>query len=272
MYSTFSASPVTSEKSLVTTNTFNQPRKKGRRERPVIHQIFEDASRETQDIFWVNSLRDAARGIFPNKKFSYNHRRLIFYTKRKASSVEIPNDPREAFKIFYEFVHFHSPIRSENDIQAIKIDSANNYRSNVKTLNNKDIWQLLQQFVTNFSNYYQLTPNARKSLESSVCLGYRLGIFDCKSVEIKNGIIVNLPGLIYDNYNDICFINRDTLIEARNRFASETRDEEKINPGLIQHQAYEPRGKNLNEDWKKIIKALNLVGPRPNEGNYSEIF
>lgn len=261
----------TGKKGLVQVNVSTQPRRKGKRTKPVIYQIFEDASRETQDKYWSNRLQDAARGIFP-KKFSCSRGMLVFCTNRKSDSIAIPTNPKDAFKVFYDFTRHYGGLASENDIQATKLDLIANNRANVRQLNNKDLWPLLQQFIVNYSAYYKMENAEKKSLKSAVCLGYHMGIFDCKTVIIQNGIIVNIPGLVHDMNNRYCYIEKTLFESAHARMAKEFNSEKHVDPMMIKHEMAKSRGKSLNDDWKKIAAALDAVGPRPGEGDYSDIF
>lgn len=252
-------SPKSSERQLTQINATTQPRRKGKRTKAVIHQIFEDASKETQDRFWANMLEDAARGVFPSKKFNYSRGKLIYYTTRKSDFVPIPTVPREAFKVFYDFIRLYSTLASDNDIQGMKIDMEISLRSNQKNITNKDIWPMLHHFIYNFSTYYNISPKMKRSLEDTVKIGYRLGIFTNHTVVIENNIIINLPGMVVDQQNDICFLDQNALLSARDRIFKENSKDKILDPKTIVHEMYLPRGKCLNEDWKRIAVYMDAV-------------
>jgi hypothetical protein len=237
-----------------------QPKRKGRKKRPVIHEIFEQAASVYDDTFWVSKLQDAARGIFPTN-FAYDKRHLIYSTKRKTESICIDDsNPLYVASAFRAFMMEHSNLASDRDIRIMDEDIKESKKNVNRGLTNKEIWPLLQQFVVNYSLYYNLDKNAKKSVSSTVALGYQLGIFNAKTVVIENGLIQSIVGFEFDFNTKRASIARESLIAA-NRSLNMSKKNNYADPRNIEHEMYIPKGKNYAKDWKIVSTSLNNIGP-----------
>ena len=85
-----------------------------RKEKKVVHEIFDQCSELTEDQYWVSVLRDCARDKFP-RGFSYKNGMLIHRRGNKLNRILIPNSPSEAFSICLSFFKSSAGLMSVTD-------------------------------------------------------------------------------------------------------------------------------------------------------------
>lgn len=232
-------------------------RGRGRRRRNVIYPIFEEAANCESDTFWNTKLLDAARGIFPSTKIKFEKGYLIYETKRKTEAIHIQGMAHEVAKDFCDFIRKYTDLSSDHDKRRMNMEMELAYIDRKEgTITNKELWFVLLIFIDEYSQYNKLDPQTRKSLYDTIYRGYRLDIIKVGTVNIVNGKIDNIYGLVF-NYNTNKFaLSKDALLEASQSMAKELVHDISIR----KHEMYEPKGKPSKKKWEYMSKALKATG------------
>lgn len=250
--------------------TMEPVRRKGRRQKPVIHPIFEQASRYVSDSFWVARLMDAAKGVFP-QNITYSKDNLIYSTKRKAESQPLSGlSPDMVADTFYTFVRKHTTLSSDNDDRLSRMEIMSAHRDS-RNVTNKEIQFLLDEYANKFSEYYQLSHSQKASLLSTLQIGYHMSIYNNKTVTIENGMIVHVPYVEFDQASQKFYISHSILQQAYDSLRRTVEQTVDMNADSKSHEMHQITGREIEKDWRMMSEALDRIGPKP-QPTYNTIF
>lgn len=254
-----SQSPISSQPH----NTVIEPvRRKGRRQKHVIHPIFVQASQYMNDSFWANQLMDAAKGVFP-QGILYSKDMLVFTTKRKVESISLYNmSPEQVAEAFYTFIRKYTTMSSDNDDRLSKMELMTLHRDH-RNVTNREIQSMLDEYATNFAKYFDLNNQQKDSLTSTLQIGYYMGIYNNKTVNIASGIITFVPHVEYDKNTGKFYITPEILKTYYSILLKSVNQSVSKYSGTQLHEMYTFSGRDLEKEWKATNEALNNIGPKP---------
>lgn len=184
--------------------TTNEPKRKGRPPKKVLHPIFAQLAEFTLDDYWKQALLSCSLGKFP-RYVSYvddllTHRkgRIIITSLLLDSTMDQPINYTEV-TTFFRGLGMASVIDNEINQQrvidkqtAIEEPVYKNWKD-IKKQQVKD--NLLQSFMTNLYETLKLSNKEYRLLQASITIALLFKYLNCQTVIIENGIISKLVGL-----------------------------------------------------------------------------
>lgn len=192
--------------------------KKGKKTlKPIIHPIFEKCANLTDDKFWQYIFMDCSRGKFP-RNFMFKNNLLTYRKTNKMFRLTVSNSPSEVFTATIDFFQSHGGIMSAQDRQRIKkqeedkllivLDHEITWKD-IKTDKLKDI--LIGEFVLSLTQEYQLNEEERRDLITTIRKGFMLKYFTSSNIEMEEGRIKEIDGLIIDEETNESSIDSDFI-------------------------------------------------------------
>lgn len=186
--------------------------KKQKNTRDIVHKIFYDCSLIIEDPFWVERFSKAALNKFP-QKFSYQDKKLHYRKGTKTISVDVPDNIYHASQIFMEFLRINGGIFSD-------IDGKNSMDLLLSTNKSKEdqnlTWGklnkimkscLLNKFVLDYKDKYNLTTYQVSQLRQTIDLGISNKFFHKENITLENNNITMIKGLLYDQNRNYFYID-----------------------------------------------------------------
>lgn len=227
--------------------------KKGKKTlKPVLYPIFEKCADLTDDKFWQYIFMDCARGKFP-RSFSFKNNLLTYRKTNKMFRLEISNSASEVFTATIDFFQTKGGIMSAQDRKKIKkqeeekilevLDHEMTWKD-VKTDKMKDI--LIGEFVLSLTQKYELNGGERKELITTIRKGFMLKYFTSSNIEMENGRIVEIDGLIVDEETKESSIDPDFIFgKPIKQYLGLGIEIEESKPEI-----------NFLENWEKYLSSL----------------
>lgn len=231
--------------------------------KPVINQIFEDASNYTEDPFWINKLQRAARGYFP-KGFTYIGNNLCHLEKNKYTKVNVPHVHSLACKTFIEFLNQQKGIVSDTDLERLDKDLGS-----MKIESNKQIdWSKLsakakknsiEQFILKITSEKSLDRYQSSNLKNIINIGLKSKIINAKTIVIVNAEITSIDGLIYDETLKKFYMSHK-LKQTKKTNVKNNHINEK-------HPMYLPITQSIPKHWEFVLEHYEKI--RSCDGKFS---
>ena len=191
--------------------------------KPILHPIFEKCAQLADDKFWYDTFMDCARGKFP-RGFIYKNNLMTFRKANKLSRLEVSNYAPDAYSATIEFFNTTIGMMSAQDKKRVKkmeeerlLEKLNNSTDitwkSIKTEKMKDI--LICEFIETLTNKLNLNDNEKKELITTIKKGFMLKYFTGSNIEMENGRISEIDGLICDNKNGKVEISIDPVYMTR---------------------------------------------------------
>lgn len=175
--------------------------------KPILYPVFEKCACLTDDVFWQYIFMDCSRGKFP-RNFSFKNNLLTYRKANKMLRLEIMNSASEVFTTTIDFFQSSGGIMSAKDRERMKkqedeklleIVNPNDddiIWKNIKTDKMKDI--LIGEFVEVLTKKLKLNEEERRELITTIRKGFMLKYFTNSNIEMINGKISEIDGLIID--------------------------------------------------------------------------
>ena len=194
-------------------NTIHKPKTRQKKEKPILHPIYEKCSQVTQDPFWISIMRECARGKFPRCCY-IKHGSIIYRRGNKTERLDVddPEDPEEVFyrtkDFFRRKVGLVSNLdkeilqKEEEEKLADKINQEFQWK-NIKVSRVKEM--LVTEYVSDLSQKCGFDEHDKDELYTLVKLGLMLKCFGKEDIEMENGKITYIHGLVQneDGYFEI---------------------------------------------------------------------
>lgn len=218
-------------------------------ESPVVYPIFFNASAFASNTFWKASLLDASKGFIP-PKFIFNHTTNILSYKNRTKIIECqldPNNPQNTATIFQNFLRVYGGIVSPDEVETYSRQRELQERANIKEINSwKEIRSQSQRraVIYNFVSGLGIDKCSLNSAVSTINLGLLAGYFNSDNIQVSNGQIISIDGLIADPngkkyYIDPSFFSKTThRTDRRKKTTPTTRASGKRNTTLTSWEKF----------------------------------
>ena len=172
----------------------------------VINPCFSPMSEICTDPFWKATFVNASYGEFHRGfKFDKNNNKLIYKFKNKIWECDISGQSViNSILMIQKFMGERGNIMSASDIELRKryinqlrinnTEDVINFWGKIKSDNHKQI--LLCKFVESIAEYHNLCEVEIDQLSEILRLGVAIKKFDLNNIEMKDGLIVKINGLI----------------------------------------------------------------------------
>ena len=218
------------------TNNNNETDKKKyiKKKDDVVYKIFEDAADLVEDEFWKTMLLNASKSKF-KRGFKFNNGVLTYKIKNKIFSFNLNlNSPIELKESFIYFIKEKCGILSNDDkvnkteeigkLYLNKNDEILKSWSKIKTNTHKHI--IINKYIQNIKKQDNLDDNKYLHLKDKIVTGIILGIFNSKTIIIENGEIIEIIGLIKNEYGNYIYdenvIKNKTQSNYKNDYTLDT--------------------------------------------------
>jgi hypothetical protein len=235
------------------TTTTNSKAKRTRVDKKIQHEIFEECSKITQDPYWTGKLKDCARNKFP-RGFSYKNGMLIHRRGNKVTRKLIPNIPAEALSICLSFFKSEGGIMSANDRKTIQKEEENRLLSSIN--DNELTWKdiktpkikelLISEYISELADRMGFDKQEKMELSTTIKSGFMLKYFNSKNVNMKDGKISDIDGLVYDKNKNYFYI--DTKLTNK-------RPGRKVK-GLGIEKTYKKPKVSFMSNWEKYLQNI----------------
>lgn len=242
----------------------------------IVHPIFLELEGICKDPYWKSILIKASKGKF-NKGLQFKNDLLTYKIKNKIFSSELSiNNIYKSLDDFIFFMNENVGILSPEDIEK----KNKNLKNKIEKLSVQEItsWTQVKKdlYKTSLINKYidlyneeiikdgenPLTEHQKENMKSKILLGLNTNFLNNENIEIKNGFITNIVGLIrLDNgYFDLEFEKYNLKIKKQKLKKEE---DEEINTVMsCTNKDPEVFGANKNDTpdflklWIKMLKGL----------------
>lgn len=169
------------------------------RHKTVKYVIFEKIANISTDEFWKEFFTQCAYGKLP-KCFDYKNLELSY---RRNTKISLSNNIEDIHKEIKQFFQKHGGIKSRQDLELEKIEKEQNLK-NAKTIDKiewKDIRCNKMKEVLIMRYIYKLIDDDHKQgqVYDDIKNSLTLGIISNKNIFFKNGEIIYIKGLYYDD-------------------------------------------------------------------------
>jgi len=224
-----------------------------KRDKKIIHEIFERCAEMTNDQYWVSIFKACARDKFP-RGFQFKNGLLIHRRGNKTTRVMIPETTVEALSQCISFFKNASGIMSSSDRKRIQKQQEGRI---LEELNSLDIkWKdikadrvkelLISEYISDLARINGFDSEQKKELITTVKKGFMLKYFQSKHITMENGKISYIKGLIYNKESKEFHIDPQLKLKNPGR---------KIKGLGIERVPNKPRGTPM-ELWEKYL--INL--------------
>lgn len=188
--------------------------------KPIIYPIFESCSKMTEDKFWQAKFMECAQGKFP-RGFTYKNNLITFRKANKMHRLELSDSPAEAFIATMEFFNKSVGMMSVEDQKRLKkaedekllekLQSSKDITwKDIKTEKIKDI--LICEFIETLANKMCLSYEEKKELITVIKKGFMLKYFTGSNIEMEDGKIKEIDGLICDDQTRHIYIDERFMV------------------------------------------------------------
>ncbi len=197
--------------------------KKKRAEKKVVYKIFEQCSKLIEDPYWISVFKECARENFP-RGFSYKNGLLIHRRGNKLNRVLITNKSSSDvistclsfFKTLAGLMSVADRKRVQNEEEEKLLNMNINMEwSGINLINVKEL--LINEFISGISKSGGFDKVSKKELTTTIKRGFMLKHFKSKDVEMSNGKIKSIQGLIYDKDNNEYKIDPKLILKRPGR-------------------------------------------------------
>lgn len=160
-----------------------------------INPIFQEYSEYTEDLYWKDIFRDAAKGTFPNK-FSYNNGNLVFTRGNKTNVHEIDPASFEAAYACIEFFQQYGNLYSPIDIA--ERDAPVSEEFIWENLSKKTQEMLIDDHIDDLGKSLTLSESERIDLDQILRLAICMKIINKTHIQLNGKRIHQVQGLVWD--------------------------------------------------------------------------
>lgn len=230
------------------------------KEKKVVHSVFEQCSKITDDPYWVSIFRDCARGKFP-RGFGINNGLLTFRKGTKTDRTSLSVEPVEALSMAIIFFKSKAGLMSKIDRKMMQKEEEERLLLSIdRDFQWKDIRRekvrdlLISEFVGEISTRHDFTENERRELMTTVKKGFILKHFDKANIKMKDGKITEINGLLH---------NPDTNEYEIDPSIMKKRPGRKVRGLGI--EPFEPSPPvSFMKNWTKYLESLEKKKPKSN--------
>jgi hypothetical protein len=179
----------------------------------IVHEIFVECAKVTEDPFWVEKFNLAAIGKFPTN-FYYHDGTLSYKKGAKNNKILLSDDIRDAANAFINFLRnnksIFSPLDEQStiDIQFNRINSATSIEILTWEIASKKIKEcLISHFIIDMKTMMNLTTDQSSQLKEIIQTGIFSNLFDKNNITVSNNRIFSIEGLLYDPQNNLFYID-----------------------------------------------------------------
>ena len=223
--------------------------------RPIINPIFEKCANLTEDKFWQTLFMDCARGKFP-RGFTFKNGLITYKKGSKSFKLEISDSPAAAYSATMNFLQTVAGIMSVTDRQKLQkleeekllteLEKENDITwKQVRTEKLKDI--LINEFIKDLATKMNFNEEENKELTTTVKKGFILKYFGSNNVKMKDGKIIEIEGLIYNEETKEYEIDEDYVQAKSIRKSNKLGIEKGEDKPMI----------NFMELWTKYLENLS---------------
>lgn len=185
------------------------------KKKKTINKLFEKCAEYTDDPFWTSIMIECSKGKFP-RGFYYSNGVITYRkgTKTDRCVIEDDTDLNEVYQtiktFFREKVGLVSKTdrlqirKAEEEKLAERINTDFQWK-NIKTERIKDL--LISEFVGDLSDSLCYNDEEKDKLYTTVKLGFMLKCFGDDDIEMDNGKIINIYGIMVDEETDTYIID-----------------------------------------------------------------
>jgi hypothetical protein len=185
------------------TTTKRAPRKKATKK--VVHEIFSRCADIVTDPYWVSIFTDCSYDKFP-RGFSFKNGLLTHRKGNKINRTLVPNSPAEAISASLSFFKSAAGLMSKADRKRMQEEDEKRLadQTNIKDMKWSDISLatvkelLINEFISDVAKSDNFDTEQKNDLATTVKMGFMLKYFKNKDVEMEDGKIKSIKGLIYD--------------------------------------------------------------------------
>ena len=204
--------------------TTTEPAKRKRAEKKVVHEIFEKCAELTTDQYWITVFNNCSRDKFP-RGFFYKNGLMTHRRGNKINRVSIPNSAPEASSVCMSFFKTAAGLMSTADRMMLRQEEE---RKILELTSNKELtWKdikteklkelLIMEFVDDISNRLRFNKEEKNELITTVKSGFMLKCFTSKNIQMKDGSIIAIEGLIYDKKTNTYDIDPQLITKKINK-------------------------------------------------------
>jgi hypothetical protein len=183
-------------------------------EKKIVHPIFEECEKITDDKYWISIMHNCARDKFP-RGFFFKNGQLTHRRGNKTKRVLVTDSPIEALSICISFFKTTAGLMSDTDRHRIQkeeeqrllenMSNENLEWKNIKIERIKEI--LISEFVKDITDRTNMNIEQRDQLLTTVRVGFMLKYFASKHIIMHDGKITKIEGLLYDEENKKYYID-----------------------------------------------------------------
>lgn len=232
--------------------TISLEEKKQKTMKPIIHEIFHDCAKMTDDDFWQSIFMNCARGKFP-RCFTFKNNVLTHKKGSKVSTLQLENSKTETFISTMKFFQVMAGIMSTRDrknlqeIEEEKLSESLNKNQKWKDIRLEKYQEvLILEYVNLLTKTYNLSSDDKKELTTVIKKGIMLKYFNNDNILLKDKKIFEIKGLIKNPETGLFDIDSDYIknIETySNDLGIETENSDIA--GFL-------------NNWKKFLESLNI--------------
>lgn len=237
----------------------SQPKKK---EQVVIDHLFDEYSKNTDDPFWENLLKNCSYGKMPQGTF-FRKNVLTFRRGTQSFSEEIDPDPATGAIQCIGFFRKHCDLKSEKDVTKIniRIERSNRCIKKISQMTWKQIKDiktkkaLILDYIYKLKHERDLSTDQLNDLKTKVKMGMSLGLFSHDNIIFDKGVIIDIVGLKWDFNKEEFYIDKSLTKEYKAPRTKNLMSQEMyLNPNykVIAKGSYVDYGKV----WEKMTKKF----------------
>ena len=170
-------------------------------DRKIYHEIFNECVAYNTDVFWIQKLRNAAKGKFP-PKFYYQNNILSYGKTKKSKRILLSDDPQQRCEEFITFIRNNGCKFSPTDIynsKAIELKNSDlNYEVKWTSTSMKMKDCMIYNFVNTVSEKYSFDNKTKFSLLRTLRYDISNKKIDDSCIFVKRNKIEQISSLILD--------------------------------------------------------------------------
>ena len=234
-------------------------------EKKIVHPIFEECEKLTDDKYWISVMHNCARDKFP-RGFFFKNGQLTHRRGNKTKRVLVTDSPTEALSICISFFKTAAGLMSDIDRHRIQKEEEQRLLvnmsqqviewKNIKVERIKEI--LISEYVKDITELMKMNQDQRNQLLTMVRTGFMLKYFTSKHIIMKDGKITKIEGLSYDEENKKYFI--DTKVVSKKSVKK---------PHGLGIERSNPKYIPYSKLWEKYL--LNLEKRNDDNSNFNVI-
>lgn len=182
----------------------------GKRNKGILHKVFNDCAEYATDDFWADFLKKCAAGKFP-RGVKYENGVITCRRSKIVFTESIPEKPEEALKIILVIFGEKLGIRSKTE-RKVSRDKFDKYRKSIvikdwKSIKRKAVkTSMINVYVMRQKKKYNLTNDEACKMLYSINAAISLGTIKPVNVIMEDGKIICIDGVFFDEYSRTTYI------------------------------------------------------------------